>query len=505
MRIRPVAYIFILLLASCGKPAGWQYVIGFSQCADDEWRCAMDREMEQEALFYDDISLIIRNAGGDSKRQSADIEAFIEEKVDLLVVSPNEEGPVAPAVEKACDAGIPVIVADRNVSSDKITAFVGADNFYIGKSIGQYVSGLLPDGGKVVEITGLMGSTPAKERHEGFTSALSGAELSRSEDAGWMRTDAYDRMLEILRSGERIDVVFAHNDEMAYGAYMAAKSLGRQKGISFIGVDALSGPGGGQELVRDGILNASFIYPSGGDRIIQTAVSILHGKPYDKVIRLGTSIVDKGNVRLLEMQSRHIEERQAKIAVLNGLLSGMQESYRRQRQYLTLSVAAMAVMVLVLIVLVYFYRQKKSLNRQLASEKRTVEQQKEQLLKMQRQVEAAMVKNADRLFLERFDRAVSDNLGDENLSMEKLCKELSVSRVQLYRKVKSCTGESPSGYIRTARLKKAHDLLLTTDLTAAEVCYTTGFNSPSYFAKCFKSFYGALPSDYVKQKSKINL
>ena len=203
--------------------------VGFSQCTSDEWREKMNRDMLREAMLYDNISLDILTAGGNNAQQIEDIHYFIESGVDLLIVSPNEAVAITPVVEEAYNSGIPVIVVDRNVLTDCYTAFVGANNYQIGQAVGGYVRGMLPHGGKVVEITGLMGSTPAIERHQGFLNVVresKGIEVLCSEDAMWIEDKAYSQMLSILSKHNDIDVVFAHNDIMAYGAYRAAKSVG---------------------------------------------------------------------------------------------------------------------------------------------------------------------------------------------------------------------------------------------------------------------------------------
>ena len=198
----------------------------------------MNDEMLLETFFYPGLELEIRSAEDETGRQVEDIEYFISRKVDLIIVAPNEAEPVTPVVEKAFKKGIPVVVVDRKISSDNMTAFIGADNYQIGKSIGLYVSKVLQQGGNVVELTGLMSSSPAQERHKGFTDVISENPRIRllcSEDAQFQEKAAYDRMLGILSDYENIDLVFAHNDMMAYGAYQAAKSIGMEKSISFIG------------------------------------------------------------------------------------------------------------------------------------------------------------------------------------------------------------------------------------------------------------------------------
>ena len=299
-----LALAVVLCLSCSGGGGSKHFVIGFSQCANDAWRLKQNEEILQEAMFYNDIDVIIRSAGGDNAVQQKDIEWFIREGVDLLIVSPNEAAPITPYVDKAFERGIPVIVVDRKILSDSYSAFVGADNYQIGKSIGLYVSKLLHNGGDIVELSGLVGSTPAMERHDGFISEISkhsNLKLLCSRDAQWVRSAAYSEMMEVLSKYNDIDLVFCHNDDMAYGAYMAAKSVGQEKKMLFVGIDALSGEEGGVALVLNDVLDATFIYPSGGDVIMRVASKILHGEDYPRNNTLNTSLVNKNNAKIRKL------------------------------------------------------------------------------------------------------------------------------------------------------------------------------------------------------------
>ena len=223
-------YIYLLLfvlsvcsgmVTSCSRREV-RFRIGVSQCSDDEWRHQMNNEMLREALFYDGVEVEIRTVKDDNARQAEDIRHFIEAGVDLLIVAPNEAEPITPVVEEAYDRGIPVIVVDRRILSEKYTAYVGADNYEIGKAIGRYVSNMLHGKGTVVEIAGLAGSTPALDRHEGFMSVISACpdiRLLAKEDGAWLRSRAEERMDTLLARFPEIDVVYAQNDRMAAGAY----------------------------------------------------------------------------------------------------------------------------------------------------------------------------------------------------------------------------------------------------------------------------------------------
>ena len=220
--------LFLLLLAGC---AGQQrrFVIGVSQCSDDEWRAQMNKEISREALFYPEAEVVFRTAKDNNEQQIHDIELMIRNRVDLLVVSPNEAEVLAPVIEKAYGRGIPVILTDRKIHSDNYTAYIGADNYAIGHSVGEYIAARLQGEGKVVEVMGLRGSTPAAERHRGMMEVLEkcpGIEVVASVDAGWLRKEARERFDSILAVHPDIDMVYCQNDRMAAGAYEAAVKYG---------------------------------------------------------------------------------------------------------------------------------------------------------------------------------------------------------------------------------------------------------------------------------------
>lgn len=391
--------VLALTTLGCTPSVKPQYRIGLSQCSDDPWRANMNSEMSHEALLYDNVEFIIRSAGSSSARQISDIDSFIQDKVDLLIVSPNESEPITAAVEKAYMSGIPVIVADRKVFTDSLTAFVGADNYHIGRSIGIYVSKLLDKGGKVVELTGSMSTTPAIERHDGFMKGISqnsAIHLLCSRDAQWEREKAYEEMMKVLAEYDDIDLVYSHNDETAYGAYLAAKSVGLEKNMSFIGIDALPGPEGGVSMVLSGILDATFIYPSGGDKIIQLAMKILQGEHYPKSVSLSTAIVDKSNASLMDLQYRHISEQESKLKTLNSKLTSLSASYSRQQFFLYLIGSMVCISVILLFILQLLLRQRNQLNSELTRrneeieiKNRQTEAQRDKLVELSRQLEDA--------------------------------------------------------------------------------------------------------------------
>lgn len=387
-------YLLLTLLSLFGLAASCtrhepRFRIGVSQCSDDEWRHQMNNEMLREALFYDEVEIDIRTVKDDNARQIEDIRNFIEEGVDLLVIAPNEAAPITPVVEEAYDRGIPVIVFDRKILSDKYTAYIGADNYEIGKAIGRYVVNMLQGKGNVVEISGLTGSTSAIDRHQGFVSAISpypGIKLLGREDAGWLRSEAGQKMDTLLAHFPQIDVVYAQNDRMAAGAYAVARQKGRAGEMRFIGTDALSGEGYGVEQVLKGELDATFIYPTGGDRVIQIAMDILNKRDFPRETILNTSAVDSTNAQIMQMQTTHIATLDGKIETLNGKMNHYLDRYATQQVVLFGSLLVLLLVVGLLVAVYLSLRTKNCLNRELSRQKEKLEEQKQQLTQQKEQL-----------------------------------------------------------------------------------------------------------------------
>ncbi len=289
-----------LLFFGCGqKQKTTKYTIGFSQCNSAEpWREAMNKEIMAEAAKHSDIKLIISDGQQDNSKQVADVENFIVQEVDLLIISPNEAQPLTQIVEKAFGKGIPVIVLDRKVLTEKLSVFIGADNVKIGKAAGEYAAKILNGKGNVLEIWGLKGSTPAMERNEGFMTGIApypGIEIIYKQDGAWLRRKGREIMENALQRFDEIDLVYGHNDPMAMGAFLAAKNANRFEDTYFIGIDGLPGAEGGVQAVLNGQLEATFIYPTGGKEAIETARDILAGNKVEKIITLETVTIDKSN------------------------------------------------------------------------------------------------------------------------------------------------------------------------------------------------------------------
>ena len=704
------------IFVSCSKSEK-TYRIAVSQCSEDIWRDKLNNELKIGTYFHDDVELRFASADDSDEKQIEQIHQFVNDGIDLLIVAPNQVATVSPAIDEVFDKGIPVIVFDRKTNSQKYTAYIGADNFEMGRLMGEYIATRLKGKGRVLEIMGLKGSSPAIERHNGFESALKaypGITLVASLQGDWTEESAVKAIKDYQGDLSDLDFVFGQNDRMAVGASKALSS----DNTKYCGIDGLPGEGNGIACVRDSLLEASYIYPTHGDEVLQLAMNILEGKPYQKDNPLMAALVTKDNANVLLLQNEEMVRQGNNLDQLHQRSDAYLQQLGNQRIVLILA-AAFIFLLLVLIVFIYRYHLQKAriqeertqmereqldfytqvshelrtpltliegplaqlaetkdlqkasaeasglfaiiqrnthqltqlINKMLnvqatgsiddlnaslqetapieSSEKtlgteqpfaddmstvlivddnadiraylRTILQDKYQVNEAadgqqglaianeivpdlivsdvmmpvmnglefcqrvksgtatshipvilltaralsQHQIEgyesgadAYITKpfSADLLlarisnllksrlvlknlfstgtnsdneetneapqivlkedtFLLKFRDFVEKNMADSDLSVETIGAELGLSRVQLYRKIKALTGQSPVELLRTARLQKGRELLQTTDKTVSEVAYEVGFTAPSYFTKCFKDEFGVSPSD----------
>ena len=380
--LRWIVILFCFLgMVACHQDVP-HFRIGVAQCSDDSWRHKMNDEILREAMFYDGVAVEIRSAGDDNRKQAEDVRYFMDKGVDLLIISANEAAPMTPVVEEAYRKGIPVILIDRKILSDKYTAYIGADNYEIGRAVGNYIASSLRGKGNVVELTGLGGSTPAMERHQGFMAAISkfpDIKLIDKADAAWESGPAEVEMDSMLCRHPKIDAVYAHNDRIAPGAYRAAKKVGREKEMLFVGIDALPGKGNGLELVLDSVLNATFIYPTNGDKVMQLAMNILEKKPYPRETVMNTAVVDHTNAHVMQLQTTHIAELDQKIETLNGRIGGYLSRVATQQVVMYGGLVILLLVAGLLLVVYKSLRSKNRLNRELSEQKKQLEEQRDKL------------------------------------------------------------------------------------------------------------------------------
>ena len=728
---RNILYIIILIcvLSSCNSNEK-KYRIGVSQCSDDIWRDKQNTELKMAAYFHKNVELIFAAAYDSDERQVQQIDSLTREGIDLLIVAPNQVATISPAIDRTYDKGIPVIVFERKTNSRKYTAYMGADNYEMGKLMGEYIATRLQARGKVMEVMGLKGSSPAIERHNGFRDALQQyphIEVVSTLQGDWTEPTAYKIVKEwnIKNKDSHIDLVFAMNDRSAIGARKAFMETRNYLPL-FCGIDGLPGKNGGIQQVRDSLLEASYIYPTHGDQLLQLALDILEGKPYKKETSLVSALVTNENARVLQLESEEVTRLSKNLEQLHLTANTYLQQLANQRMITLLSIGVIILLLMLVIGYYLYQRQKKRINSErekmareqldfytqvshelrtpltliegpltqlsetedlqkaskettnllaivkrnthhltqlinkmlevqvggmqenksgsddkLASKDfevkislstampelqntqessvlivddnadireylRTIFQNKyqvfeaedgqkgleiareqvpdlivsdvmmpvmngldfcqrvkseeitshipvilltaralnshqiegyesgadayitkpfqpdlllarmENLLRNRRllkvlwgiptnqpskeekdkeEIPIPTERTRESAFIGRFKKVVEEKMVDSELSVETIGSELGLSRVQLYRKVKALTGNTPVDLLRKARLSKAHQMLQTTDLSVSEIAYQVGFTSPSYFTKCYKDEYGKVPGD----------
>ena len=554
------------LLAACSQPTK-QHVIGVSQCSEDIWREKQNAELRMGSYLHDDVELRFAAAYDSDERQIQQIDSLVATGIDLLIVAPNQAARLTPAIDRAYDKGIPVIVFDRKTNSQKFTAYIGADNEEMGRQMGEYIASQLGGRGRVLEIMGLRGSSPAIERHRGFVSAISrypGIELVASLQGDWTEKSAVEAIRQYDGDLSTIDFVFGQNDRMALGARRALlKEKGTVKSekgkvksekfatadssvadsvaeanfslftlpstLRFCGIDGLPGEGGGLACVRDSVLDATYIYPTRGDEVLQLAIDILEGKPYKKENMLMAALVTHDNARIALMQAEETQRRSSYLESLGERTDVYLQQLATQRTIIILAGVAFVLLLLTALFYLLYRKGKISLRRQRVvstlwsmeddssknytpqndspptppcregsgqnSDTPTTTESIDSLPSQGREGGESSPVESLSLFITRFKEVIERRLSDSELSVEDLAAEMNLSRVQLYRKVKNISGSSPVELLRTARLNRGYQLLLTTDKTISEVAYAVGFTAPSYFTKCFKDEFGKSPSE----------
>ena len=333
-KLHLIIYVaIIVLLTGCAQQPR-KYVIGVSQCSEDTWRDKLNDELKMGEYLNDSLIVKLASSNDDNVLQNKQVNQFIDEGVDLLIVSPNQLSAISKAVERAYDKGIPVILYDRKTNSDKYTAFIGCDNYTIGKSMGTFIAQQLQGKGRIVEIRGLEGSSPALERHRGFMDAIKpypGLQVVASEGGNWKEEGGIQAMKRILKQTQDFDYVFAHNDCLAWGAYVAARQMRVKRNYKYTGVDGMATEGGGLELVRDGIFEASYLYPTKGDEVIALAMKILKHQPYERDNYLSTSIITQANAALTLMEARDAERQTHNLKTLHKQVNQYLSDYNSQK------------------------------------------------------------------------------------------------------------------------------------------------------------------------------
>lgn len=349
-----LCFVGLLVLAGCNRNTK-KYVIGVSQCSEDIWRNKLNDELLMETYQHKDVELLFASAKDNDKLQTEQIEKFIQRGVDLLIISPNQVHSITPVIDKAYDKGIPVILFDRKTDSQKYTAFIGADNVKVGKTIGEFIAKTLHGEGKVIEIKGLDNSSPAIDRHKGFVQALSkypDIQLKRTLSGEWTTESGYKSIKSAIADAKDCNIIWGQNDRMAEGAQRAMAEAGIRN-VQYVGTDALPSKGGGIEAVHNGKLLASYIYPTRGDMVMQLAMRILKKQPFHRDNYLKGALVTKYNAKVLLLQNEEMMKQRSRLSDLNSKVDIYLAQYNHQKIYMLLGGVIIALLIGLI---VYIYR-----------------------------------------------------------------------------------------------------------------------------------------------------
>lgn len=381
--------LFSILLILCGCAESKTYKIGVSQCSQDDWRTKMNDEINREIMFHEDATVEIRSADDSNEKQIEDIKYFVKNGFDIIIVSPNEAAALTPIIKEVYESGMPVVIFDRNINGDSYTARIGVDDEGIGKSAAHYALHLLGPGAKAIEIFGLRGSTPAEGRHAGFVNEFesNGGILLSSVPGNWNKEDAIPVVDSLLKVYPDVDLIYAHNDRMAIGASEVAARHGRDN-IRIIGIDAA--PNIGIQAVADSIIDATFLYPTEGHRLIQTALAILKNQPYKKEnILPASSAVDLTNADILLLQNEALKQETGKMKLLKAQIDDYWAQHSSQTSLFYASIAIIILLFGVGFLLLRAYWQRSRHQKELMVQNRLLEEERDKQKQLNEQLRAA--------------------------------------------------------------------------------------------------------------------
>ena len=388
LKLYAMLLLAVLLLPGCGEKK--VYRIGVSQCSSDDWRSKMNDEMLREIMLRDNAEIEIRSADDNNEKQIADIRYFADNGFDIVIAAPNEAAPLTPVIKDVYERGIPVIIFDRDIVGDTYTARIGANDYGIGGQAARYGRHLIKGDVNVIEIQGRKGSTPTDQRHSGFVDAVKGThgmEIIASEHGNWNMEDAMALVDSLLDVYPQTNMIYAHNDRMAIGASQVARSRGRGD-IKIIGIDAA--PEIGIRAVADSVIDATFLYPTEGNRVVRTALSILDGEPFERDVVLPlSSAVDKSNADILLLQNESLREETEKMKTLKGQVD---EYWKRHSAQTTLMYAAVVILVLlsgVIFLLLRAFWQRRRHQEILETKNLQLEQERDKQVMLNRQLNEA--------------------------------------------------------------------------------------------------------------------
>lgn len=381
----------MLLTIGCTHTDEKKWRIGISQCSNDDWRSEMNEEVCREMMFHDDAEVEIRSADDSNEKQIRDIRYFIDNGFDLIIAAPNEAIPITPVIREAYNKGIPVITFDRDIAGDSCyTAHLEVDNTALGRSAACYALNIIPRPARIIEIQGIEGMTPTQKRHKGFTDEINrhaGVQVVASVFGNWdeRRTaELADSLLDIYPD---IDLIYAHNDRMAISASRVARGKGLHD-IRFLGIDGTANIG--IRAVADGVIDATFLYPTEGSRLIRTAMAILKKEPFKREEKVAPlSPVDKTNADILLQQKALQNSEIEKIKILRSELDDYWKQHSAQSILLYAAIAIVVLFFGVFFLLMRIFWQYKKHRAVLEQQNRQLEEQRDRQKELYRQLDQA--------------------------------------------------------------------------------------------------------------------
>ena len=482
------------------------FVVGVSIDFDDVWHNKMIDEIEQEAVLHPEIRLRLLNACGDYALQNKQIADLVDKGADVLIVGTGDPAYVAGALDYAAAKGVPVVINSHNPKVNQYTAYVGTDNRAAGRMMGEYLEEHARKAGstakrplRAIEVVGTMGSPAVDERYNGLHTYIENhpeVEIAAVAQCGWQYDEAYRQTDSLLCRLPHIDVIVAQSDIMAFGACDAAKRRFPDRDFHILGVDALSGQGSGVEAILEGRIEASITNVSRGDLLVQTACDILHGKPYTRDVFLQPVLVDQSSKRLMMRMSEEINNEGKVIKTMQMRMDGLWGEADMLKNANLVLTCCLVLLALLTGAVVLMFRYRLRVHQERTENAVALAKQQRQLDKISAELsQVKAVQSQNEKFMEHLQELIDKHLDNPELSIEMLSSELGISRAQLFRKVKAMTGVTPVDLIRQIRLQKAKQMLRQTDLSVSEIAYSVGFTSSSYFAKCYKDFFGVAPKD----------
>ena len=500
-----VLCFFIACTPSNTKVSNSIFKVGVCEMSDEQWFEKMETEMRQEVLFHPEMELIIKKAHNNKDVQRAQIDSFIAEHVNLLIIGPTDDPDICKASNRAYETGIPVVMTSHYDMGEQYTAFVCMSNYEIGQALGDFLISAAQKEQcstkhplEVIEIVGPPDIHPTILRGDGLHDRIKNhpeIKIISTCVAGWQRQCAKELADSILTLHPHVQAIVAQNDEMAIGASLACEEKGMLPSVHIMGVDAIGGKDAGIKAILRGKIEASVMSTSRGDLVIKTAAAILNNRPYDRQTYLPVVTVTATSPQLMLRMAEEMDASQDAISMLQDKVDDLWSLSSWQRSAILILGLLVIILIVVWIGIRNIRKNRERIREQLEQNAQMVRQQQEQLnILTQEFAKTKEMQSSREHFVEQIQNFIRQNIDNAELSVEDIQKNLGVSRTQLFRMTKATMGTTPIELIRHIRLHRAQEMLKNTELTIQEITYSVGFTSPSYFTKCYRQKFGRNPS-----------